>query len=428
MCAAHIWRGVRRCVAVSDWPLWSDVPTWLSSLVVALGAGYVAAIFVAAAGMPPSLHDMQLFLILLAFGVATVELTRRAGEPSGLIKDLHAVWYLPTAILLPPVFCLAAPIPILVLSQLRIRHAPVYRRMYTAAAIGLSLGAASLLFHTVATVTGDTATEQSVPFLWALLVAGSGALRTLINKVLVVTAIKGSEPSASLRELAFGREVLHNDLAELSLGVVLTYTVARAPLMVIFALPFVTLLQRSQRHAQLVNASRIDAKTGLLNAATWHREAAVEVTRAIRTHTPLAVAIADLDHFKAINDTYGHLAGDAVLATVARTMLALLRDYDITGRFGGEEFVILLPQTAAEEATRVAERLRERLSEIIIPVPNDPTALSPLRVTVSIGIATLEGSRRDLDEMLAAADAALYEAKNSGRNRVCALADNPAGA
>jgi len=163
-----------------------------------------------------------------------------------------------------------------------------------------------------------------------------------------------------------------------------------------------------------------------LNAATWQRESAAEVARAIRTHTPLAVAIADLDHFKAVNDTYGHLAGDAVLAAIARAMSALLRDYDVTGRFGGEEFVILLPQTNGAEAIRIAERLREKLSEIIIPINAGTAAESPLQVTASIGVATLDGSRRDLDDMLAAADAALYEAKKTGRNRVCVLADGPA--
>jgi diguanylate cyclase (GGDEF)-like protein len=367
---------------------------------------------------------MQVFLILLAFGITTIELTRRVGEPSGLIKDLHAVWYLPTAILLPPLYCLLAPIPILALSQARIRRAPVYRRVYTASAIGISLGAASLLFHIVMSSASVPAGPGPSQFLWAMMVAGCGALRTSINKLLVVSAIKGSEPSANLRELALGREVLYNDLAELSLGVVVTFTVARLPIMVIFALPFVTLLQRSQRHAQLVDASRIDAKTGLLNAITWQREARHEITRAIRTRAPLAVAIADLDHFKAVNDTYGHLTGDAVLAGIARGMLGLLRDYDITGRFGGEEFVILLPQTGAAEAARIAERLRAKLAEIIIPVNAGTAAESPLQVTVSIGVATLDGSRRDLDDMLAAADAALYEAKNSGRNRVCVLADS----
>ncbi len=90
-------------------------------------------------------------------------------------------------------------------------------------------------------------------------------------------------------------------------------------LTLIIALPLATLLQRSFRHAQLLNEARADAKTGLLNAATWEREAAAEVARAVRTSSPLAVALLDLDRFKQINDTHGHLVGDEVLRTIAQT-------------------------------------------------------------------------------------------------------------
>ena len=135
------------------------------------------------------------------------------------------------------------------------------------------------------------------------------------------------------------------------------------------ALPLVALLHRSFRHAQLVDASRIDAKTGLLNAGTWLREARLETARAARTRTPLAVAIADIDHFKNVNDTFGHLAGDAVLAALASALNALLREADLTGRFGGEEFCILLPGTDAAEARQITERLREKISRIATPVP-----------------------------------------------------------
>ena len=128
------------------------------------------------------------------------------------------------------------------------------------------------------------------------------------------------------------------------------------------ALPVVTLLQRSLRHAQLVTDSRADSKTGLLNAATWERESATEVARAVRTESPLAVALLDIDKFKAVNDTYGHLVGDQVLKEIASTLNSLLRDYDLAGRFGGEEFAMLLPQTRAVDAFRIAERVRANIA------------------------------------------------------------------
>ena len=412
----------QRPAIVATWAIW-ELPQWLRRFVAATILVYAAALVVAAARLPPRLHDLEVFGVLLAFGVATVELTRRTGEPAGLIKDLHGVWQLPAALLLPPLYGLIAPVPILVLSQLRIRHALVYRRAFTAAAIGLSLGATSLVFHAALHPVGASLYgSPSGQLRWVLLATGCAALRTLINKGLVVTAVKGSEPTASLRELAWDREVVYNDVAELCLSVVIVFAVAHVSLMIAFALPFVTLLQRSFRHTQLAGEARIDGKTGLLNAVTWQREAHTEVSRAVRTRTPLAVAMVDIDHFKAVNDTYGHLAGDAVLARISAALRDLLRDYDIVGRFGGEEFAILLPHTAAAEARDIAERLRLRLAEIITQVTAGAGSVS-LRITVSIGIAALQEARRDLDELLAAADSALYQAKQSGRNMTCVIGD-----
>ena len=406
----------------ANWAIW-ELPCWLRRYVIAVVAVYAAALAVAAARLPPHLHDLEVFGVLLAFGVATVELTRRTGEPAGLIKDLHGVWYLPAALLLPPLYGLIAPVPVLVLSQLRIRRTLVYRRAFTAAAIGLSLGAASLVFHAALHPVGASLSgSPSSQLRWVLLAAGCAALRTLINKALVVTAVKGSEPAASLRQLAWDREVVYNDVAELCLSVVIVFAVAHVSIMIAFALPFVTLLQRSFRHTQLAGEARIDGKTGLLNAVTWQREAHTEVSRAVRTRTPLAIAMMDIDHFKTVNDTYGHLAGDAVLARISAALRDLLRDYDIVGRFGGEEFAILLPHTAAAEARDIAERLRLRLAEIITPVTAGAASVS-LRITVSIGVAALQEARRDLDELLAAADSALYQAKQSGRNMTCVIGD-----
>jgi diguanylate cyclase (GGDEF)-like protein len=182
------------------------------------------------------------------------------------------------------------------------------------------------------------------------------------------------------------------------------------------ALPCATLLQRSASHAQLVRASRTDAKTGLLSAMAWQREAAVQLARAIRTRAPVAVAMVDIDHFKQVNDTYGHLAGDAVLAGVAAALTGGLREYDLAGRFGGEEFSLLLPDTDTEEAVRVAERLRVIMSRIAIPAQG--TDGQEAHITVSIGVAVLTSGVNDLTELLAAADAALYRAKRAGRNLV----------
>jgi diguanylate cyclase (GGDEF)-like protein len=422
--ASRPWRLV---LAIRDWPLW-ELPRWLAGFVLTVITAAIAAIVFAGLHTTWHARDAELFGLLLACALAAVEMTRRSGEPGGAIKDVDAVWDIPAAILLPPLYVLIAPIPRLILAQIRTRQTHIYRRAFSAAAVGLSYAAASVAFHAAEPVLvhamhwpggGDTA--------WALLAGCCAVLRLLLNDAMIMTAVKGSEPTTRVRPLLLGREPLYNNLAELCMGVLVAFAARSDPLFVLMAVPLVILLQRSFRHAQLLGASRIDGKTGLLNAATWQREAALQITRANRTHTPLAVAILDIDHFKQVNDTHGHLAGDAVLAGLARAMQALLRDYDLTCRFGGEEFAMLLPQTSASEAYLIAERLRENLARIPIPAgtgagDQDGGLLS---VTVSIGIAAVHTARRDLTDLLASADAALYEAKRSGRNAT-RMAEEPA--
>jgi diguanylate cyclase (GGDEF)-like protein len=188
------------------------------------------------------------------------------------------------------------------------------------------------------------------------------------------------------------------------------------------------LLQRSFRHAQLVNASRIDSKTGLLNAGTWEREAASEVARAVRTRTPLALALVDIDYFKGVNDTFGHLIGDRALKAMARTFKIFLREYDLVGRFGGEEFALLLPHTKALDAYGIAERIREHIAATPLDVGDLPDG-QHVRVTVSIGVAALGApwvttTGSQVTDLLAAADRALYRAKRAGRDQVCVVTDN----
>ncbi len=411
-------------LAVRAWPVW-ELPPWLAAFVAAVIAAAAAAAGAATVLTPLRAGDAELFGILLACGAVTVEMTRRAGEPGGFDKDVYAIWDLPAAVLLPPLYALIAPVPRMALTQWRIRRTLIYRRVFTAASVGLAYAAASVAFHAAApAITGAAAGSGLHALIWTLLVAGCGLLRLAVNHALVLTAVKGAEPATRARATILGREPLYNDVAELCMGVLVTFGAAHDATLVLYALPLVILVQRSLRHAQLLDASRIDGKTGLLNAPTWQHEAALEVTRAARTRSPLAVAIADIDHFKNVNDTFGHLAGDAVLAGLAAALRALLRDYDIVCRFGGEEFAILLPHTDAQEATRIAERLREKISQIAVPVSSGPPASEPLRVTISIGVATLSHTRRDLDELIAAADHALYQAKNGGRNAVRVTSDS----
>jgi diguanylate cyclase (GGDEF)-like protein len=181
--------------------------------------------------------------------------------------------------------------------------------------------------------------------------------------------------------------------------------------------PTVLLVRRFMMHADLLAQSRVDTKTGLLNASTWEREAAVEIARAVRTASPLALALVDIDHFKLVNDTYGHLVGDKALRAVTDALRNQLRVYDLAGRFGGEEFAILLPNAREVDALAVAERLRHHIATMTVPVNDNDESGPCVKVTISVGVAALDGASRELTDMLAAADRALYYAKENGRNR-----------
>jgi diguanylate cyclase (GGDEF)-like protein len=408
----------RGLLRIRDWPVWSQTsPVRVFVLVVI--CGYLAWLGVAAATFQPHVHCLLLFALLLACDAATVELSRRASEPVGVVKDVYAVWELPVVILLPPLYALIIPAIRIALTQWRVRRAPLYRRVFSAAAVGVTYGSASLVFSAIIPPTVSLRTDLwSDSTLWLLAAAACALTQWLVNQGLVLTAVRLADPATGIRTALLGREMLQNDATELCAAVLVALGMTVSSLTLIIALPLATLLQRSFRHTQLLNQARADAKTGLLNAATWEREAAAEVARAVRTGSPLAVALLDLDRFKQINDTYGHLLGDEVLRQIAATLTRVLRDYDLAGRFGGEEFAMLLPQTRAVDALRIAERVRAHISQLPI-YASGATGSERVHVTASIGVAALDaGSRRELTELIAAADAALYRAKASGRDQV----------
>jgi diguanylate cyclase (GGDEF)-like protein len=415
---------LRSMLAWRDWPL-MQLPWKARCYVSAVPVAAAAVIAVAATHTTFVSHQLGSFTILLCCGLASVEATRRVDyTQGGLVRDLLTAWCLPVAILLPPFYALVVPIPLLALTQLRVHRGLIHRRVFSAAATGLSYGVASWMFRALpASIAGPVPHWGQHTVTWGLAVAGCDLLAQLVNNWLIVVAIKSTDRTARLKDLMFNPEALFADFVQWNLAVVITLIAADSPFLLIFASPAVLLQRRFMMHAQLVSSSRIDAKTGLLNAATWEREASAQITRAARTRAPVTVALIDIDRFKGVNDTYGHLAGDEVLKSVSRMFQETLRAYDVVGRFGGEEFVVLLPRTNSEDAFRIAERLRDHIAE-------SPVSISPgdgslrVAITVSIGIASLAGAHRQLTDLLAAADTALYMAKDGGRNQTRVMTDD----
>ena len=175
--------------------------------------------------------------------------------------------------------------------------------------------------------------------------------------------------------------------------------------------------------SQLEQEAHHDYLTGLANRRHFISQAELEITRARRYNYRISVAMLDLDHFKAVNDSYGHEVGDQLLRHFGTTCVELLRDSDLIGRVGGEEFAISFPHMSAAEALEAVERLREKVASIEISGPGNCI----IHFTVSTGIAELSATDRNIDELLGRADHALYEAKHSGRNRSAVAVRDPVG-
>jgi diguanylate cyclase (GGDEF)-like protein len=176
-----------------------------------------------------------------------------------------------------------------------------------------------------------------------------------------------------------------------------------------------TLQDEMRRTNQLLREISItDHLTHLYNRRYVMDVLATEFQRTLRTNGELCLVLIDVDHFKAVNDTYGHQCGDLVLAALAEALQVELRCYDVAARYGGEEFAVLLPGTSLQRGREVGERLRQAVTEISFPHP-----MAALCVTISLGIAALPCARIDsVDALIRAADEALYRAKQNGRNRV----------
>jgi two-component system, cell cycle response regulator len=175
----------------------------------------------------------------------------------------------------------------------------------------------------------------------------------------------------------------------------------------------------AHKREELLALTRTDALTGLYNRRYFEERLAEEFVRATRYHAPLSLVMLDIDHFKRLNDSYGHPFGDEVLRTVAQTVRARMREVDFLARYGGEEFVALLPATGPKEARGACERVREAIAALHFEYRAPDGSLRPVRCTISMGVASMPGPKlMDTEELLRAADTSLYAAKAAGRNRV----------
>jgi diguanylate cyclase (GGDEF)-like protein len=419
MQASSLTKRLARGLVVRDWAWW-QLPPVLRAYVALVVALAVAGMAVGFAYTPWRTDEVVEFLLLACCGTISMASTPKLMYSyPGVTRDFSTIWVLPTAVLLPPVYSTLIAIPIITALQLFVNPGFIYKKAFSAATFSLSYAAISLLFrafpHSFAGAAPGTGLHA---FTWCLAVGACEILGCRVQHFLIVGAVKLANPATRVFAGEFERDALQGLFVEIDLGILVTVAVALSPLLVVIALPTVLLVRRFLIHPALVAQSRTDAKTGLLNVSTWEFEAEAELSRATRTHNPVALALVDIDHFKLVNDTYGHLVGDRVLRAIAETLTGQSRDYDRAGRFGGEEFVLLLAQTKEEDACKIAERLRGYIADLAIPVDDRPEAPT-LKVTISVGVTAMaRGESFELTDLLAAADSAMYAAKQAGRNRV----------
>ncbi|GLZ33067.1 GGDEF domain-containing protein [Lentzea sp. NBRC 105346] len=247
-----------------------------------------------------------------------------------------------------------------------------------------------------------------------------GAVVVLVIRAgLIALGLKLRRPSATFEENVGEPIDAVLGIVAVSLGGLMGCVVMNNPVHALIAAPSMALLERAAQLPQWRRSAQRDAKTGLANAVHWDSRARYELAKGRSRTRPMAVMLLDLDHFKRVNDEVGHLAGDAALGAIALLLSATVRRGDLVGRFGGEEFVVLLPEAEPDEAEGVAERVRQAVAALCVPTmatDGRPHELSGL--TVSIGVATTERFGYELPDLLVAADAALLAAKGFGRNLV----------
>jgi diguanylate cyclase (GGDEF)-like protein len=285
-----------------------------------------------------------------------------------------------------------------------------YRLVFTASTVVLASHTAFLIRDLLAPHDLASWNQPSVVFAIVLAVIAYSA----VNSGFVGLAITLHDKRLDLRRaLGTGKENAL-EYGTLGLGAITGLLIGLNPWWAVMIVPALLVLHRSVLMRQLEEAASTDQKTGLTNATAWSNLATAEVQRARRDEAEVGVLMVDLDHFKAVNDAHGHLVGDRVLQAVANVLADSARRYDVVGRWGGEEFVVLCPEVTKDTLRDIAERICEQVR--VLRVPIDGTVVEGL--TVSVGIAMYPEFGPELQDVLLAADDALFVAKDSGRNQV----------
>jgi diguanylate cyclase (GGDEF)-like protein/putative nucleotidyltransferase with HDIG domain len=378
---------------------------------------YLVAVAVAAAALAaPFLARLQgghlpwATFAVLSLGAAFAQLFKVRGVRN-LNHHITPVLLIPAVLLLPPE--LVAPIAV-------IQHVPEWLKVRYPWFIGgfnlCNFTITNLCMCLAARGIMDLHTLIPAEHLrFALAALAASVLFVLVHHGLLAPMLRLARGHRIRDTGLFSFQGMSAEFVLAVLGVTFAAFWRLDPWLIPFAAAPLLMLKRSLEVPQLQAEARVDPKTGLFNTRHFAVTLQEELARAERFDRPMSLIMADLDLLRDINNTHGHLAGDAVLTGIAQVFREELRSYDVPARFGGEEFSILLPETDAEEALEIAERIRKAVAERGYDAN---TADGPIRATISMGVAAYPRDGEDMNELVHQADVAVYRAKLQGRNRV----------
>ncbi len=393
-----------------DWPVWTLRRPALGYWMLIDGSAFAVVTYVIVSSDRPSPSDVARFAAIAGTAGAVIILSsiysHRIGETERNPWAAHLSYLTAGILALPPnllvlllfgpaLHCLLAPRP------------ETHRWVFTLSATALSVFATRYLL-------GWTDPRHH---LVHMVLAATFLL--LLRAGLIALGMKLRSPSATFEENVGEPIDAVLGIVAVSIGGLMGCVAEANAIHALIAGPPLALLERAAQLPQWRRSAQRDAKTGLANAVHWDSRARYELTKGSSRTRPMAVMLLDLDHFKRVNDEVGHLAGDAALAAISLLLRGTVRRGDLVGRFGGEEFVVLLPEATPDEAESVAERVRKAVAALRVPTMGTDGKPHELRgLTVSIGVSTTIRFGYELPDLLVAADAALLAAKAYGRNLV----------